>query len=368
MKSMTLKKRRFVLIQLCMIACVLGSAASAMGLCIGHPVMWSPGGSTLPTAYVGVPYSQQVTASCLVDGCSPFGAYTIIGAPLPAGLSISATGLISGAPLPGSAGSYPSLTIRATENCSPPPGGQNFANLYSMTVSAVSVSNTSSPTSFSVPNTVTTFQGVTYTFTATVGSSMTLSSPQGTFQVGATTIGTNPTSLSASVINGRGSVSEQITILPSVVQSALSLGFSRMTYIRTFTSGTSTVTTNITINITSESGASLLITRMQLYFQNHMPVITVERNDPKLKAYIDINYVGAGLLQGYWELDSNLITNVNQMITTGRIVTIEVTFAANPLNLYSRGSSSAVCCDEPISKHNLSPDKLLRHTRRIGSK
>ena len=152
---------------------------------------------------------------------------------------------------------------------------------------------------------------------------MTLTSPQGAFQVGGTTIGTNPTPLSASVVNGRGSVSEQITILPSVVQSALSLGFSRMTYTRTFTSGAVTVTTNITINITSESGASLLITRMQLYFQNRMPVITVKRNDPTLKAYVENTYVGSGFLQGYWEVDGNLLTNVRQMITTGRTVTIE---------------------------------------------
>ena len=96
-----------------------------------------------------------------------------------------------------------------------------------------------------------------------------------------------------------------------------------MTYNRQFTNGANTVNMQITINITSEAGASLLITRMQLYFQNRMPLITVKRNDPTLKAYVDINYVGSGFLQGYWEVDGNLLANVKQMITTGRTVTIE---------------------------------------------
>jgi hypothetical protein len=96
-----------------------------------------------------------------------------------------------------------------------------------------------------------------------------------------------------------------------------------MTYNRTFTNGTNIVTTQVTISITSAAGANLLITRMQLYFQNRLPVITIPRNDPTLKVYVDINYVGSGLLQGYWEVDGNLLINVKQMITTGTTITIE---------------------------------------------
>ena len=42
-----------------------------------------------------------------------------------------------------------------------------------------------------------------------------------------------------------------------------------------------------------------------------------------MKAYVDINYVGSGFLEGYWEVDGNFLTNVKQSITTGRTVTIE---------------------------------------------
>ena len=82
-----------------------------------------------------------------------------------------------------------------------------------------------------------------------------------------------------------------------------------------------------------------------------MPVITV-RNDPsQVKAYIDINYVGAGLLLSvHWELDSNLITNVNQMITTGRIVTIELPSPPTNWAFIPGDHLCAVCCDEPHFK------------------
>jgi len=318
---LTCKKYRFVWIPLLVMALSLASAVPAMGQsCFVHTVNWSPSGSTLSAAVVGQAYSQTITAACLIGGCASFGSYTVSGGSMPPGLDISAGGLISGTPT--TAGTY-GFTVRVTENCSPPAGGQTFSNPYSITVSTLSVSGSVSVTSYSVPSTVTTTQGLTYTFTTTPASSTTMTSTQGTFQVGGTTIGTNTSQISANVVRGRGSVSEAITVLPSVIQSALSMGSSRMTYNRTFTNGTNTVTTQVTISITSEGGASLLITRMQLYFQNRMPVITIKRSDPTLKAYVDINYVGSGFLEGYWEVDGNFLTNVKQSITTGRTVTIE---------------------------------------------
>ena len=316
-------KNRFIWIPLLVMACVLASAAPVMGqTCPTGAKVWSPAGFTLPGAVVGQPYSQQVTVSCApAAGCGAFSAYTSTGAPLPPGLSISSGGLITGTPT--TAGSYPSITFRATQFCAIGGPDNPTSQLYTMTVSALSVSGSVSPSSYSAPSTVTTTQGLTYTFTTTPASSTTMTSTQGTFQVGGTTISTNSSQISANVVSGRGSVSEAITVLPSVIQSALSMGSSRMTYNRTFTNGTNTVTTQVTISITSEGGASLLITRMQLYFQNRMPVITIKRSDPRLKAYVDINYVGSGFLEGYWEVDGNFLTNVKQSISSGRTVTIE---------------------------------------------
>jgi len=313
-------KNRFIWMLLLVMALSFASAVPAMGqMCPTAGKVWSPAGSALPAAVVGQPYSRQVTVSCPpASGCGAFSAYTTIST-LPPGLSISPTGLIAGIPL--TAGFY-GFSVQATQFCMSG-GPDNPSNPYSITVVTLSVSGSVSPSSYSAPSTVTTTQGLTYTFTTTPSATTTMISTQGTFQVGGTTIGTNSSLISAIIVSGRGSVSEAITVLPSVMQTALSMGSSRMTYNRTFTNGTNTVTTQVTISITSEAGANLLITRMQLYFQNRMPMITIKRSDPMLKAYVDINYVGSGLLQGYWEVDGNLLTNVKQSITTGRTVTIE---------------------------------------------
>ena len=317
-------KNRFIWILLLVMVCFLASAAPVMGqACPTAPAkVWSP--AALP-AVVGQPYSVPVIVACLVGGCASFGSYTISAGSLPPGLTIGSGGLISGTPQ--AAGIY-GFTVQAFENCFST--GTYHTHSYSITVSvpsisvpSISVTGSVSPSSYSVPSTITTTQGLTYTFTTTPAGSTPMVSTQGTFQVGGTTIGTNPSLISAYVVRGRGSVSEAITVLPSVMQQALSMGSSRMTYNRTFTNGINTVTTQVTINITSEAGANLLITRMQLYFQNRMPMITIKRSDPTLKAYVDINYVGSGLLQGYWEVDGNLLTNVKQSITTGRTFTIE---------------------------------------------
>jgi hypothetical protein len=76
---------------------------------------------------------------------------------------------------------------------------------------------------------------------------------------------------------------------------------------------------------------------MQLYFQNRQPVITIKRNDPSLKAYVDINYVGSGLLKGYWEADGTLLWNVNQTISSGTKITLESP-GAPPLPAFTSGT------------------------------
>lgn len=322
MNMLTHNRYRFIWIQLFVIACFLASAVSVMGqACPTAPAkVWNPAGGILPAAAVGTPYSQTVTVACLIGGCGAFTNYTLFTGFLPPGITVGAGGLISGTPTV--AGTYV-FDVQANEHCTPFPPGNFNAHTYSITVSTLTVTGRVSVSSYSVPSNITTTQGITYSFTTTPASSTTMTSTQGTFNVGGTQIGTNPSQISASVINGRGSVSEMITILPSLIQQAQARGSSSMTYNRQFTNGANTVNTQVTISITSAAGATLLITRMQLYFQNRMPVITIKRNDPSLKAYVDINYVGSGLLQGYWEVDGNLLANVKQMITTGTTVTIE---------------------------------------------
>ena len=50
--------------------------------------------------------------------------------------------------------------------------------------------------------------------------------------------------------------------------------------------------------------AGLKIERMSIYFENDRPEITVKRNYP-LRAYVEIEYSGNGLLIGQWEVEGS---------------------------------------------------------------
>jgi hypothetical protein len=303
------KISRFLSVLLCISLFMTIHAVDAMAACI-MPVQ------TPPAGYIGQSYSYQVIAS---GGVPPLTfAWISDGNPLPPGLIISQSGFISGTPT--EAVSYNAVLIRATGGGDVPQSCQQYLTMrtYNQTVSG-----SVSPSSYSAPSNITTTQSLAYTFTTTPFASTTMVSAQGTFQVGGTQIGANYRQVSANITGGRGTVFETITILPSVMQKALSMGYSKMTYNRSFTNGTNTVNTQVEISITTAAAADLMITRMQLYFQNRQPVITIKRNDSSLRTYAEINYVGSGLLQGYWEVDGNFLSNVNQTITYGTAIRIE---------------------------------------------
>jgi hypothetical protein len=276
------------------------------------PRITSP--SLLSPASVGQSYSTQITAS----GLAPM-TYDIISGLLPRGLTMSNAGRISGVPT--TDGIY-SFTVRVRDNSQPTP--QTATKMFTLRVD-ISVSGSVTPLAYSAPSGITTTQALTYTFTAPQAGSTTMVSLQGIFLVGGTQINVNNTQISAGITGGRGTAVETITVLPSVMKQALSMGSSQITYFRLFknASGTVKISTHMEIRITTGAAADLLITRMQLYFQNRQPVITIKRNDTMLKTYAEINYVGSGLLQGYWEVDGNFISNVIQTITSGSAITIE---------------------------------------------
>lgn len=67
---------------------------------------------------------------------------------------------------------------------------------------------------------------------------------------------------------------------------------------------------------------SLSINRIELYFENRRPDITVQRNQT-IKVFADIKYSGSGLLQGYWEVDGRILSYVNQHVISGNTLTIQ---------------------------------------------
>lgn len=62
----------------------------------------------------------------------------------------------------------------------------------------------------------------------------------------------------------------------------------------------------------------LEIQRLDLYLPNRLPKMTVKQYQRDLKAYVEIRYTGAGLLQGQWEIDGRLFAKVNKQLYRGR--------------------------------------------------
>jgi len=69
-------------------------------------------------------------------------------------------------------------------------------------------------------------------------------------------------------------------------------------------------------------GAGLKIERMSIYFNNDRPEITIKRNYP-LKAFVEIEHTGDGLLVGHWEVDGEFLANVNMTVSSGYRLVIE---------------------------------------------
>ena len=186
---------------------------------------------------------------------------------------------------------------------------------------------TTIPSSITIPRGLQSARSITYrmtslSFTCTFGNS-----PFGEFWSGATSLGTIYTSLSTPITGGSGTVAETIVIPVGVIKRAEALHVNNFQYIRFFRFTclpTPIIETAIVqVFVTSEATAPFSINRLQLYFENHRAEITVKKDRPGLKAFIDIRFAGSGLLQGYWEVDGRVLSYVNQHLVYGRQVTLE---------------------------------------------
>lgn len=63
--------------------------------------------------------------------------------------------------------------------------------------------------------------------------------------------------------------------------------------------------------------SALSIQRMNLYFDNQQPKISVARNTRDLRAHAAILYRGSGLFQAYWEVDGRVVERVNKHLLEG---------------------------------------------------
>jgi len=156
-------------------------------------------------------------------------------------------------------------------------------------------------------------------------------------------IGTVNTHLSGILVGPgiptRGIVSETLVIPIGVIKRAEQLGIRQFIFRRPFQYANCIVTPppsdpgTLQIALSGEATAEFSINRLQIYFENQRAEITVKRNQPALKAFVDIRYTGSGLLQGYWEVDGRILSHVNRHLVYGRQITLEFPEIPRPKEL-----------------------------------
>ncbi|RJQ50210.1 MAG: hypothetical protein C4538_00500 [Nitrospiraceae bacterium] len=194
---------------------------------------------------------------------------------------------------------------------------------------AEAVVGTVSPPSISVTQGISATSTLVYRLSDIAVADCQYRSSKGSFISGRSSLlEENPAALTVIVppaINS-GSATETLRIPAGLIEKVLRQNVRTFTYTRVFETDTCddvSVTMNVTISITGEAAAEFGITRMELYFENRRPEITLERNMPDLKAFADIRFVGSGLLEGYWEVDGRLISREFRHLTYGRSVTLQ---------------------------------------------
>ena len=202
-----------------------------------------------------------------------------------------------------------------------------FSIVFTMYVKIADAAVTASPSSTTITRGLQSTRAITYNLTDVSGCTL-AASTSGQFVSGSNILGTVNTSVSASlsIDTAVGSAAESLTIPVGVIKKAEQLRVNSFQFQRQFTitgddciphtdSGT------VQITVTTEAAAEFKITRLQLYFENKKAETTVMRHQP-LKAYADISFVGSGLLQGYWEVDGRIISNVKTHLIYGKNFTI----------------------------------------------
>jgi hypothetical protein len=167
-------------------------------------------------------------------------------------------------------------------------------------------------------------RSITYNIQGIDILSDTITSTGGYFYVGGELVGTNSQVLTAQMSHNNATVTEALVIPVSIIEAALARHSNTITYQREFIGGVFPLEiVSVNIIVMSEAASDFEIKRMDLYFANRRPDITVGRNQKDLKAYVDIRYVGTGLLQAFWEVDGRVLATVNQHMTFAGNATLE---------------------------------------------
>jgi hypothetical protein len=203
-----------------------------------------------------------------------------------------------------------------------------MVTVFLITMETTEAAITTSPSSIIIPRGLQATRSITYNF-QNIGINCTQAvSNNGQFISGQTILGDVNTSVSTQLNQGSGRATETIIIPVRIIKRAEELNVNRFQYTRVFTysgAGCNTLPENniVQVTLTTEAGAEFSITRLQLYFENRRAEITVKRNQPSLMGFVDIRFVGSGLLQGYWEVDGRILSYVNRHLVYGQSITLE---------------------------------------------
>lgn len=260
------------------------------------------------------------------------------------------------------------FTISArSQGCLPGPTAPDPATTVITVNPTQTLSATVMPSSFTVSRDTAGIQNITYALNATVD--VNLQSASGTFLAGGAVLGTAPVPLTAVVRGGRGTISETVTIPAAVIQKALALQATKISYVRTFTdgavlSGAASITTAAEIIISTAAGADFGIKRLRLYFDNGRPEITVNKGRPP-KIHAELSFAGSGLLQGFWEVDGRMLAPVNEHLSYGGSVVLDSP-AVSPLPTFDPGGHRVrfVVTDPPL---NTSPPEAIYYVADDGA-
>lgn len=277
---------------------------------------------TLPPGTVTIPYQYEFPP----PGKETPYYYFLFSGSYPPGISLEGRG---GAPnlfgTPTKPGRY-RFTLIIQDR-----GGTRYQQRYLLEIQNPPVRIEAVPGSLSVPRGVTTTHTVQYRFESPAPLNIPLTSSGGVFLVDGQTVGTNPRPMTVNLVNGKAQDQETITITPGVIDRAageaklpagvqkiaMAKGSGVVVYERTFVNGTISGVARIIYSVASTTGAGFAIERLNIYFDNRRPDITIDRNFPKLRAHVDIGFVGTGQLQGHWEVDGRIIGFENRHVTFG---------------------------------------------------
>ncbi|MFQ5559884.1 MAG: S8 family serine peptidase [Nitrospinota bacterium] len=224
-----------------------------------------------------------------------------------------------------SAGTY-TLEFSTMANCFGTPTPESVSLTVQGTAlptSPSAVALQANPSSVAIVNREQSIRRVSYLFTASSQANIPLISSSGSFKTQGTTLETVSQTISGVLQNGRGKISETVTVHPRVIQRALKLGVSSFTFQRTFSAGENTVSSSVVFRITTGGGTDFQVHRMELYMENGRSAITVNRNRQGLQAWAKIKHAGSGLLQGYWEVDGKVFRYVTLHVVFGKEVIIK---------------------------------------------